>query len=103
MVDAATGKITNSAYSNLFPPQFVSTNSAGAAPIYEQKGSYDVKDLVIVNYFFVEGIVVDKQGNNYTVMYKDHNRVLQKITVPKEFLLSPTADVKLNPAVLLAP
>ena len=71
-------------------------------PLFEQKKSYDVQDVIIINHFWVEGIVVEKLNENtYTIMYKDHNHVLQKITLPKEFLLSPTSKNSISPISLL--
>jgi hypothetical protein len=106
MVDPATGKVTNVAHAKIVPPAFVSTpkttNEIGN-PMFEQRGSYEKMDFVIINYFFIAGLVVDRQGDNYTIMYKDYNRVLQRIIVPKELLLFPTSANGVNPASLLAP
>lgn len=108
-LDLRTGKIVNPSFTNLFPAPIVSpvkptkTNSPAVPPLYEQKQSYEKMEFVIVNYFFVEGLVVDVQGDNYTVMYKDHNRVLQRITVPKELLMAPTPGTSVNPASLIDP
>lgn len=107
MVDQTTGKITNLGYTNLFPSSFVSSPQSPTnevvKPMYEQKDSYDKMDYVIINYFFIGGLVVDRNGDNYTVMYRDYNRVLQTVTVPKQMLLSPTAAAPVNPAALLGP
>lgn len=107
MVDPTTGKITNVSYTNLFPANFVAPTPTATnqvvKPMYEQKDSYEKMDFVIINYFFVSGLVVDKNGDNYTVMYRDYNRVLQKIIVPKELLLAPTETAPVNPAALLGP
>jgi uncharacterized protein YpmB len=83
-------------------PSVNSTNEI-AKPMLEQKDSYKKMDFVIINYFFVTGLVVDRQGNNYTIIYKDRNRVLQKVIVPKELLLSPTSEFGEKSALLFAP
>lgn len=98
-IDPITGKITNAAQPKLLPN---STNTV-AKPMFEQKDSYDKMDFVIINYFFISGLVVDRHGNDYTIMYKDSNHVIQKIIVPKELLLSPTSAYAVNPASLLVP
>ena len=106
VVDSATGKITNGTYSNLFPRAMTtpvaSTNSN--KPAFEVKEQYQVMDFVVINYFFIEGLIIAKNGNDdYTVMYKDHNRTLQTIVVNRELLLSPSPGTLINPASLLAP
>ena len=70
--------------------------------LYEQKDSYKVEDFVIINYFFIEGIVSSKSGNNYSVMYKGEDGVLQTINVPQSMLLVPTSATYVNPFVLLS-
>ena len=101
MVDSASGKITNSTYVNLFPKGIaapvIPKNSA-----YQRKEVYQVMDYVIINYFFVEGLVVERNGENYTVMYKDENQVLQKVIVPRELLMSPSPGTVVNPASLIS-
>lgn len=106
MLDPASGKITSIAYTNLVPSSFTApakTNDVSIHPSFEQKKSYENMDFVVINYFFVAGLVVEKNGNNYTVMYKDHNHVLQKTIVPVEMLLSPTSYNGVNPLSLLNP
>ncbi len=103
-VDMASGKITNSAYANLFPRRLVGTSGKLVnPPVYEQKESYQVTDFVVINYFFVEGLIVEKRGENYTIMYKDHNSVLQQITVHRDLLMAPAAQTVVNPAALISP
>jgi hypothetical protein len=103
MIDRVTGKVTNVEHAKLLPQlPPAKTNEVGKS-MFEQKDSYDKMDFVIINYFMIAGIVVDRTGNDYTIMYKDNNRVLQRIIVPKEFLLSPTAAYGVNPASLLGP
>lgn len=104
-IDYSNGKITNSAHTNLFPKSFggQSKTNEYVSPLFEQRSSYEKMDFVIINYFFIAGLVVDRQGDNYTVMYKDYNKVLQRIIVPVELLLYPTSSYGVNPASLLAP
>ena len=113
MVDADTGKVIDPAYTNLFVHSLASEVSKNAnmsdisapenatKPLFEQKEFYNIKDFVVVNYFYVEGIIVDRSGDDYTVMYKDHNHVLQKLTLPKELLLAPTSKNSVSPVSLL--
>lgn len=113
MVDVNTGKVVDPAYTNLFHDSVIGQlakevsiadikePSNATKPLFEHKDTYNVKDFVVVNYFYVEGIIVEKSGNNYTVMYKDHNHVLQKLTISKEFLLSPTSQNSVSPVALL--
>jgi hypothetical protein len=103
-IDAHTGKITNVAHNKLFPKTFgVPFSPTNSAPMFVQKDNYEKMDFVIINYFFVAGIVVDNQGGNYTVMYRDANRCLQRIVVPREFLMVPTSAYGVNPTSLLGP
>lgn len=107
MFDPSSGKITNLVYSNLFPTNFIASKELSKTndtvkPLFEQKDRYEKMEFVIINYFFISGLVIDQNDNNYTIMYRDYNRVLQKIIVPKEMLLSPTSSA-VNPTALLAP
>lgn len=113
MVDVDTGKVIDPAYTNLFNNSIASKVSKNAnmsdikspanstKPLFEQKEFYNIKDFVVVNYFYVKGIVVERSGDDYTIMYKDHNHVLQKLTLSKELLLSPTSQNSLSPVSLL--
>lgn len=113
MIDADTGKIIDPAYTNLFPDNVIGTmpknvnmseikdSDNATKPLFEKKDSYNIKDFVIINYFYVEGLIIDKSGDNYTVLYKDHNHVLQKIIISKEFLLVPTSKNSVSPVSLL--
>lgn len=104
-IDPHTGKITNVAHSRLLPKTInVPFSPTNSSPMFIQKDNYEKMDFVIINYFFVAGIVVDSQaGGNYTILYKDANRCLQRIVVPREFLLVPTSAYGVNPTSLLAP
>jgi hypothetical protein len=99
-VDATTGKITNNAAVNLFPPTIA--KGAPKKSAYEQRESYQVIDFVIINYFFVEGLVLEKKGDEYTVLYKNEAGTLEKITVPKELLIAPASGTVVNPASLMS-
>lgn len=71
-------------------------------PMFQRKANYEVGDYVIVSYFQIPGIVVGKEtGDKYTVMYRDHNRTLQKISLPADFLIVPTSNYAINPLSLL--
>ena len=72
-------------------------------PDFEVKERYEIGEIIVVKYFYVEAVIVDKTlpiGNAYTILYKDHNHVLQKITLPREMLMAPAEGV-LNPVSLL--
>lgn len=93
-------------FPNLFEPRMrtnkiqVDTNST--MPSIVVKPDYHYGDIVIIKYFYVGGVVLSKSavGDDYTVMYKDHNHVLQKISLPRTMLLSPTNGA-LNPISLM--
>lgn len=69
---------------------------------FELREKYDVGDIIVVKFFYVEGVIMEKNttSDSYTIIYKDHNHVLQLITLPRQFLLYPKAGV-LNPVSLL--
>ena len=69
------------------------------------KDEYRFGDVVVIKYFYVEAVVMDRDrvlplGDSYTILYKDRNHVLQKITLPKTMLMAPVEGV-LSPASLL--
>lgn len=113
VVDFNSGKLVDPTNTNMLHESVINsishtvnmldTNvfSNASVPSFEQRDSYNIKDFVIINYFYVEGIVVDKSGNMYTVMYKDHNHVLQKVVVSKDLLISPTFKSSISPISLL--
>jgi hypothetical protein len=70
-------------------------------PMFTKKNTFEVGDYVIINYFHVQGIVLETQGELIVVMYRDHNRTLQTAKVPKNFLLVPTSNYAINPLSLL--
>lgn len=86
MIDADTGKIIE--FTNIVNQI---DNFNGISPLGKQS-SYNISDLVIVNFFNIRGVVTGKDGNEYVVVYKDTNNVLRKITLPVELLLSPFVD-----------
>ena len=108
--DNTTAALIPSGMSNIIHPMFsvreVSTNASPVpktetSPAFKMKESYQRGDLVIVNYFYVEAIVVEKLvGDKYLVMYKDHNHVLQQTCLHRDFLLSP-APGTVSPVSLL--
>lgn len=106
VVDGSNGTFIDMEHSNVFTKVIPKTNaialSEKSSPMFEQKSSYEINDLVIINYFFIEGIVVDKNSDDYTIMYKDHNRRLDKITVSKSLLFIPNSKTWINHASLLA-
>lgn len=89
--------------SNTSTIYFTKKNELNNRPDFECKDNYSMGDIVVVKYFYVEAVVIDKSlpsGNAYTILYKDHNHVLQKIILPKEMLMAPAEGV-LNPVSLL--
>jgi hypothetical protein len=116
LVDPST---LRSSYTNLIHPQLIQYATAGASnihkesttngtstnafrPLFERKASYDVGDFAIVSYFYIQGVIVEKLPNDvYVVMYKDHNHVLQKVSISKDFIVVPTSNYAINPASLL--
>jgi len=72
-----------------------------ARPMFEIRDKYEVGEVVVVKYFYVEAVVLEKQaGDSYVIMYKDHNHTLQKIAIPRTLLMCPAEGV-LNPVSLL--
>jgi len=70
-------------------------------PMFTIREQYEVGEIIVVKYFYVEAVVVEKQANDfYVVMYKDHNHVLQKLALPRAMLMYPAEGV-LNPVSLL--
>lgn len=77
--------------------------TVGTKPSYEVKAKYSFGDVVVVKYFYVTGVIIDKSlpvGDSYTVLYKDHNHVLQKVVLPRTMLMTPT-DGSFSPVSLL--
>lgn len=118
LIDPATFELTSDAYTNLIPPSLlrsnimsvVSTNESTNAvvtverekPLFEQKDDYEVLDFVVVNYVYVEAIVVEKlPKDQYRLMYKDHNHTLQFPILPAGLLLAPSAYNVASPVSLL--
>lgn len=97
---------TNSLYFRtnfLVPSEFAtSTNllfhTNGMYPtLFEKKKSYKIGDLVVIDYFLIQGIVAEKNDNHYVILYKDKNRQLQKISLGIDFLLGPASNVTFFP------
>lgn len=75
----------------------------GKSSLFTVKETYTFGDTVIIKYFYVKAVVLDKAaalGDSYNLIYKDHNHVLQKITLPREMLLAPMEGT-LPPSSLL--
>lgn len=114
LVDVDTGKVIGPIYTNTFNTPIseevlknvdmsgIRTPNNETKLLFEKKESYNIKEFVVISYFYIGGIITDKNGNDYTVMYKDHNHTLQKITITKDFLLSPTSQKSTSPAPLLS-
>lgn len=116
IIDPATMQINSTAYTNLIHPIAMRTNPAvvdiatnaiaekaeAPKPMFEQKENYEVGDFVVVNFFYVETIIVEKLPKDYyRLMYKDHNHSLQVLTLHKQFLLAPTSYNVVSPVSLL--
>ena len=101
------GGVDLNSISNLFsvnaPP--VSTNDLkGAKPLFVTKEDYSIGEVVIVKYFYVEAVVIDKSipnGSAYTLLYKDHNHTLRTIKLSKTLIMAPADTGSLNPVSLL--
>ena len=65
------------------PPYLTSTD-------YTILEKYNIGDIVMIRYFFIEGVIMDRSiptGDNYSVLYKDKNYALHKITLPRKMLM----------------
>jgi hypothetical protein len=108
MIDPATLALTSDSYTNLIhpialrPPLTTNAPTIDPKPMFEQKESYEIGDFVVVNFFYVETIIVEKLPKDYyRLMYKDHEHVLQTIDLHKQFLLAPTSYNVVSPVSLL--
>ena len=101
VLDAVNGiDMTNFFRANPSQTQLYPTNNI-PRPMFEVRENYNLGDVVVVKYFYVEAVVLEKQaGDSYVIMYKDHNHTLQKIAIPRTLLMYP-ADGVLNPVSLL--
>lgn len=101
--DAASGiDMTNFFKANPTNTQLFSTNGTNR-PLFYSKDEYQFGDIVVVKFFYVEAIVIEKSGptsDDYDILYKDHDHVLQRISLPAKMLMVP-ADGMLNPVSLL--
>jgi hypothetical protein len=82
--------VTSLNLTNFF--QASSTNFPVGKSAFINKEKYSYGELVIVKAFYVEALVIEVPpigGTDYTLLYKDHNHVLQKIILPKTMLMSP--------------
>lgn len=113
IMDYLTGQFTNTSnfilpdlnfsITNQFqiPDSNFKTNVPSVKPYFETKKSYKKMEYVIINYYYVPALVLESDGDDYTVLYRDRNRVLQKITLPREMLLTPTSNYVVDPLSLL--
>ena len=106
LVNTSTGKIDSTLYSNMFPANMVSSNTnvltnTIASHIFKERTEFDQYEMVIIKYFYIPALVMEKSNNKYILIYKDHNHILQPITLPIEMLLSPSSSDFVNPISLL--
>lgn len=105
---------------NLIHPMFITTNNVTSTntstdqvitnqtkppcieyPSFVIKEKYKRGDFVIINYFYIKCIVMKVLPDDvYVVVYKDHNHVLQRTEIHRDFLISPTPGA-VNPFSLL--
>lgn len=88
---AITLSSNSTVYSNSVPLKSLVKNTNTVNPEFVKKDSYVPQEIVVINYFYVKAIVLEKHGKNYKVMYEDFNRDLQITTIPGDMLLSPTS------------
>lgn len=75
---------TNSVFWAKDPKKFLTS------PMLEVKNKYSFGDVVIIKFFYVKAVVLTKEPeDSYTVLYRNHNKDLQKITLPRLMLMSP--------------
>lgn len=88
-----------SKYTNFFPSLMVSDIIAKSSnvgkPLFIRKHSYEIKEFVVIDHFFIKGFIIGKQGLEYKILYQDRNRALQTISLPSEMLLSPSSPESL--------
>lgn len=112
MFDPNTMTVNSPAYTNLIHPIALRTNiptdptpsatNTPAKPMFEQRESYEVGDFVVINFFYVETIVIERLPNDqYRLMYKNHEHTLETIVLHKQFLLYPTSYNVVSPVSLL--
>jgi hypothetical protein len=99
--------VSQKTFTNIF--QINQTNTSNiisdvtTKPLFETKDHYELGDVIVVRYFYIKGVVIDRSypgGDTYTVLYKDHGHTLRTIKLPKEFLMTPTGG-DLNAIFLL--
>lgn len=102
------GGISPDEFTNFFTMNSSNMNSllpelSSKPPLFEAKEVYEIGEIVVVRYFYVEAVIIDRSypgGNSYTILYKDHDHALRTINLPKNLLMSPKNGV-LNPFSLL--
>ena len=93
--------IDSISYSNINNPVILQTNLislviTNITPVFStmftQKDSYEIGDFVIVNFFYIEGIIIEKiSTNRYKVLYRNNFRALTTVVLRKELLLVPVS------------
>lgn len=87
----------------LFQKQLGGTNTPQLNDMFQVREKYFFGDVIVVKYFYVEALILGKTSSTsdeYDILYKDHNHVLQKISLPREMLMAPASGL-LNPMSLL--
>jgi hypothetical protein len=113
VLDPTTMRIS-SQYSNIFhsisteleqelnEDSIVSTNNI-SPPMFIRKDKHEVGDFVIIRFFYIQAVISEVNGGGmYTLMYKDHNRVMRNITLDNQFILSPVSPYSVNPMSFLS-
>lgn len=61
--------------------------------MYTEENSYSPGDIVVIKYFNITGIVLEKASpKKYKILYKNQDNSLMIIELPIEFLLKPTRE-----------
>lgn len=57
---------------------------------FRVKEKYEIGEIVFVKFFRIQAVIIEPVNTeNYVVLYRDRNYVLQRVTLPKEMLLVP--------------
>ncbi len=68
--------------------QLYSTNGLILMPQnFKTKSEYQVGDVVVVKYFYVDAVVLKTVGEDCLIVYKNSEGALQKIILPKTLLM----------------
>lgn len=77
---ATTNNLINVVNSNI--------NTLQTNTFFYKKDNYKINDIVLINHFFIKGVVIETSQEHCVIMYKDNNNVLQKVVVSKHLLLT---------------